>query len=142
MILEFLIHNFLFPKLQEYSVRPSIFLSLNALTNSAKPTFDQVPKLVRGDLLGVDITAEAAIAVDAKTGLVMYSKNVDAQRSIASITKLMTALVFLDQKPDFNLPVKVRETDRHEGGMINFNIGETLTLKDIFNSALVASDND
>lgn len=142
MILEFLVHNFLFPKLQEYSVRPSVFLTLNSFINSAKPTFDQVPKLVKGDLLGVDITAEAAIAVDAKTGLVMYSKNIDTPRSIASITKLMTAIVFLEQKPDLNLQVRVKEVDRHEGGMINFNIGETLTLKQIFNAALVASDND
>jgi len=142
MILEFLVHNFLFPKLQEYSVRPSIFLSLNSFTDSALPTFDQVPKLVKGDLLGVDITAEAAIAVDAKTGLVMYSKNSEVPRTIASITKLMTAIVFLEQKPNMDTLVKVREVDRHEGGMINFNIGETLTLKEVFNSALVASDND
>ena len=142
MILEFLVHTFLFPKLQSFSIRPAEFLTLKPQAGQTLPTFDDVPKRLPSDVLDVEITAKSAIAVDAKTGLIMYGKNTREQRSIASITKLMTAIVFLEQQPDLKRMITIQSGDRHEGGMISFNIGEKMTLADVLNAALVASDND
>ena len=49
-----------------------------------------------------DITARSAVAVDVATHKVLFDKNATEISSIASITKLMTAMVALEQNPDFN----------------------------------------
>ncbi|MCR4695557.1 MAG: D-alanyl-D-alanine carboxypeptidase [Pseudobutyrivibrio sp.] len=45
---------------------------------------------------GVDVTAESAIVMEANTGTILYSKNMDEQLFPASITKIMTALVVFE----------------------------------------------
>ena len=61
---------------------------------------------------------------------------------IASITKLMTALVFLDHNPGWQEEFYTIPSDRRNGGIIYLNTGEILTLKDLFYTVLIASDND
>jgi D-alanyl-D-alanine carboxypeptidase len=60
---------------------------------------------------------------------------------IASITKLMTALVFLDYNPDWDTVYKMKKEDRREGGRIYLFTGDEVTVKDLFYLSLVASDN-
>jgi len=92
--------------------------------------------------LDVKITAKSAIAVDAKTGTILYKNNSQEIRSMASITKLMTALVFLDHNPGWQKEIFTIASDRRNGGIIHLNTGEVMTLKDLFYTALIASDND
>ena len=49
-----------------------------------------------------DVRAAAAIIFDPVTGQVLYEENSQDKRSIASITKVMTALVYLEDNPDLN----------------------------------------
>ena len=49
-----------------------------------------------------DVRAAAAIVFDPATGQVLYEENSQDKRSIASITKVMTALVYLEDNPDLN----------------------------------------
>ncbi len=107
-----------------------------------QPQEQLVIERVHGDIIDIAITAASAIAVDKETGVIVYAKEADEVRPIASITKLMTALVFLDQGVDMNALVTLREVDRHEGGMIHFNIGEKIRVADLLYATLVASDND
>ena len=53
----------------------------------------------------------------------------------------MTALVVLDENPDFNTEYAIREDDRREGGRINLFWGDKITINDLFNASLVGSDN-
>src|SRR5262245_8727574 len=46
--------------------------------------------------------ARSAIVVDPTSGQILYEKNAEATMPIASITKLMTVLVFLERKPDLD----------------------------------------
>ena len=55
--------------------------------------------------------SSAALIVDANTGKVLYEKNSDQVRSIASITKLMAAMVILDAKPNMNQVLTVQSAD-------------------------------
>lgn len=91
--------------------------------------------------LGIDTTARAAIAVDAKTGIALYEKNADEPQSIASITKLMTALVVLEKRPDWDQVVEIKATDERSGGIAYLAPGEKVTVRDLFNMSLVASAN-
>ncbi|PLX20588.1 hypothetical protein C0584_05085 [Candidatus Parcubacteria bacterium] len=66
------------------------------------------------------------------------SKNIQA---IASITKLMTALVFLENNPGWENIYELKREDRVEGGRIYLYLGDKVRIIDLFNLSLVASAN-
>ncbi|NCC71674.1 hypothetical protein EOM09_08940, partial [bacterium] len=51
---------------------------------------------INRESVGVSVTAKSGIVIDYETGKILWEKNIDEVRSIASITKIMTALVFFD----------------------------------------------
>ena len=69
-----------------------------ALREAQEPRF----KLDASGALVPDVRAEAAIIYDSATGQVLWESNSNNQRSIASITKVMTAVVFLENSPDLS----------------------------------------
>jgi len=80
-------------------------------------------------------------AIDPKNGVELYSEQADKQVPIASIAKLMTALVFLDNNPGWDREYRVLATDQVNGGRVYVSNGDTVTLKDLFSLSLIASDN-
>jgi serine-type D-Ala-D-Ala carboxypeptidase (penicillin-binding protein 5/6) len=86
--------------------------------------------------------AAAAIVVDAREGTVLLAKNPNARRSIASTTKLMTALLTLER----SRPSTVFEgTDYQAGPMeskINLARGERMRVGDLLEALLLESAND
>jgi len=88
------------------------------------------------------IESKAAFVLDMKTGKVLYQKNGYEKRSIASLTKLLTALVFLETDPDWSKNVTVTQDDRVNGGVLVLKPGEVVNLKDLFRLSLVASVNN
>lgn len=100
-------------------------------------------KIIDGkESLGLQVTAKSAIVVDAASGKVLFNKDLDTKTPIASITKLMTALVFLDYNPGWNTVVTLEERDERVGATPRIYRGETVTVKDLFYSSLVSSDNN
>ncbi len=93
-----------------------------------------------GDLVP-DVRAEAAIIFDPETGRVLWAENAHDQRSIASITKVMTALVFLEDDPDLTQTVTVTRADTRRASTTYLRTNERLSLRDVLNVTLVASDN-
>ena len=141
MILELLLQYFLFSHISSLDYVNDVF-NIPSIISVASLVDAQHLERQNNDLLSIDITAQAAIAVDALTGDVLYEKNSEDVRTIASITKLMTAMVFLDQHIDPTRVITLKEVDRHQGGMIHINIGEGITAKDLLYATLVGSDND
>ncbi len=89
------------------------------------------------------LSATSAILVDGDTGRVLFEKNVHERRLIASITKLMTALVAVESTPDLTMPVTVkREWTMAEGSSIYLREGETLQLETLLYGLLLSSGND
>ena len=106
------------------------------------PVSDYVSVPVRNDMLtDFELKADSGIVIDLKTRDILYSKNPDEVRAIASITKLMTALVIMDLNPDFEQGYVIKRTDRRDGGRINVYTGDQVKLKNLFYLSLVASDN-
>ncbi|MCK9401637.1 MAG: serine hydrolase [Bacteroidales bacterium] len=87
------------------------------------------------------LATENGVVIDSATGAVLFQKNSDRVRPIASITKLMTALVFLEHNPGWELVYQIREEDRREGSKAYFAVGEKVKVKDLFYLSLVASGN-
>ena len=91
---------------------------------------------------GVKVTAKSALAVDAESGKILFEKNPQEVRSIASITKLMTALVFLEHNPGWDKEITMTESDFREGATSRLIVGEKVSVRDVFYTALVASANE
>ncbi len=103
----------------------------------AKPT---IPLAKGKEDCKVTTTAAVALVVDEKTDTVLYEKNSSAVRSLASITKLMSALVLLDAPMNWSSTVVVLIDDIDKNSH-HINVGEKFRLDDLWNIALVGSDN-
>lgn len=85
--------------------------------------------------------APQAIVVDPTTGRVLFEKNADRAVPIASLTKLMTALVFLEQKPDLAREATVTREDWTGAGHTQLRVAERVPLDDLLHMSLMVSDN-
>lgn len=99
-------------------------------------------KNTTSESLGVEVSAQSVLVVDNKTNKILYEKNSRDVRSIASITKLMTALVFLDYNPGWNSTITINESDYREGGIIYLINGEVISVDDVFHASLISSSNE
>lgn len=92
-----------------------------------------------------EVNARAALVMDATTGEVLYSKNTESVRSIASITKLMTAMVTLDANLNLYEQITLTSSDFAGAGGKNssstLRIGDTMTRSDALYLALMKSEN-
>ena len=87
--------------------------------------------------------ASAAILMDADSGRVLYEENIHQRRLIASITKLMTALVAVESGADLQQSVAVKpEWTGIEGSSIYLQPGESVTLELLLYGMLLRSGND
>lgn len=89
-----------------------------------------------------EITAKSAILVDANSGKVLYSKNDEAKRPVASTQKLLTALI-VAEAGDLDKKVEIEATDTNcEPTKINVKPGQSYTRLQLLNALLVKSGND
>ncbi|HZK87588.1 MAG TPA: D-alanyl-D-alanine carboxypeptidase family protein [Anaerovoracaceae bacterium] len=88
------------------------------------------------------ITAEAGVIIDANTGLVLFDKNKDVKLEPASITKVMTALLALENLDMKKEVIIDEETSFTEGSRIYLLKGEKVTVEDLMYALLLESAND
>ena len=101
------------------------------------------PASAAGSKLVSSVSAFSAILYHPETGSVLYEKNADVRRPIASTTKIMTALTVLGTETDLDRTVTVpREACGIEGSSLYLKPGETLTVRDLLYGLLLASAND
>ena len=93
-----------------------------------------------GDLVP-DVRAAAAIIYDPGTNQVLWEENSQSQRSIASITKVMTATVFLENNPDLTQPVTIGRSDVFQASTTRLHGSDHVTVDDLLHLLLIASDN-
>ncbi|MCD6442293.1 D-alanyl-D-alanine carboxypeptidase [bacterium] len=103
--------------------------------------------------LGPQLTAKSALIVDFDSGDILFEKDSTKILPIASITKLMTALVFLEKNTkEWDEKIVVSEEDlikwSNKGGgeiqpaQLSIRVGDELNIKDVFNSGLIKSANN
>lgn len=93
--------------------------------------------------IAVPFGSEHVLVVEEGTGKVLLEKNANIAVPIASLTKLMTAMVVLDSKPDMGEAISIDQTDvdmlKHSRSHVP--VGATLPRKYVLQLALMASDN-
>jgi D-alanyl-D-alanine endopeptidase (penicillin-binding protein 7) len=93
-----------------------------------------------GDLVP-DVRAAAAIIYNPDTNEVLWEANSQSQRSIASITKVMTATVFLENNPDLSQQAVVARSDVFQASTTHLRASDKVTADDLLHLLLIASDN-
>ena len=94
--------------------------------------------------------AEAVYLFDADTGKTILNQNADQQKYVASLTKMMTALLLLESGKDLNGEVTVptdltqefKDIQNANGTTMGLRIGETVRRIDLLNAMLITSAND
>ncbi|PKM12831.1 MAG: D-alanyl-D-alanine endopeptidase [Gammaproteobacteria bacterium HGW-Gammaproteobacteria-3] len=112
-----------------------ILLGLGIMALNLSPVFAQNQPL--------SLKSSAALVLDQKTGLVLYEKNAQKVVPIASITKLMTAMVLLDSKPDKagTITIAKADIDTLRGSRSRLPVGTSLSLREMLRLALMSSEN-
>jgi D-alanyl-D-alanine endopeptidase (penicillin-binding protein 7) len=89
------------------------------------------------------VKSQAALVVDEASGEVLFGKNAQSMLPIASLTKLMTAIVILDAEIDPHAPVTITKSDvdRLRGSHSRLPVGATLTRDELLHLSLMASEN-
>lgn len=95
----------------------------------------------------LDLLTDNAVIMEKETGKILYAKNETEKKAPASVTKIMTMLLTLDQiqqkKLSFDDMVTASEHAKEMGGtQINLDVGEKMSVYDLLMSVAVASAND
>ena len=108
----------------------------------AKPSFGQMIGL-HESADSLELKSGVALVLDQDTDEVLFSKNSQAVLPIASLTKLMTALVVTEAKLplDEMLTVTQDDVDTEKGSRSRLRVGTTLTREEMLHLALMSSEN-
>jgi D-alanyl-D-alanine endopeptidase (penicillin-binding protein 7) len=89
------------------------------------------------------LKSSSVLVIDQSDSSVLYSRHSDVPMPIASITKLMTALVVLDAKQPLDEAIQITDADRNlqKGGFSRLAVGTTLSRGDLMHLALMSSEN-
>ncbi len=98
--------------------------------------------MLKADALAPDIKAKAALLMDVSTGIILYEKNADEALPMASLTKIMTAMLILENH-DLDEVVEVQSNfSELEGVKIGLHRGETMTIHNLLKALLIRSAGD
>ncbi len=129
-----LIFNFLIIS-SFFIVSESIYKDISDKKNTYKLEIDELP-------------AESYILTDYRSGQVLYEKNADEKRAIASITKIMTILLIVEavENKKISLEDMVTATENakpsNNESSLWLQVGEKMTVRDLFKAVVVNSAND
>ena len=120
------------------NIRFSLLILL--LTGS---TMFATPGLAASKATSQQIASASGLVVDLQSGQTLYSSNPDQVVPIASVTKLMTAVVAIDAKlpMDQQLPVIIRDVAEMRGVYSRVRIGSEISRRDMLQLALMSSEN-
>lgn len=95
------------------------------------------------DASKLKLASANVLVLDAKAGEPIYAKGADTVTPIASVTKLMTAMVVLDAQQPLDEPISVGigDLDLLKGSHSRLNLGSELSRRDMLRLALMASEN-
>ena len=92
---------------------------------------------------GPDLYSSVAFAMDQKTGQILVNKNGHFVSPIASITKLMTAVITMDANlpMDEMITITDEDVDRLKGSRSRLAVGTTLSRQELLHLSLMSSEN-
>lgn len=102
----------------------------------------EAPTKKNQSTLGIDVDAKAAVVMDVASGQILYEKDSQTAFSIASLSKIITVMVFLDGKPNLDDQVTFLAEDVGSAGKTVIQTGERFTKREILQALLIGSVNE
>lgn len=99
------------------------------------------PKIKEGAVFSSKLSAQSYAVLDLETEKILLGAEENSPRSIGSISKLMTAIVFLENNPQWDKEITIDKDDGQLGKLYLFE-GEKVSVKDLFFTSLVGSSNN
>lgn len=93
-------------------------------------------------LANINVSAQAAILMEVDSGRIFFEKNADEELRIASITKIMTAIIALEEGELRDKVITSKNAAGKEGSSIYLRLGEKLTLEEMLYGLMLRSGND
>ncbi len=108
-----------------------------------QPEANTAPKQEQTYSQPLELSAHSALVFDQQTGQQLLAKNPELQTPIASITKLMTAMLVLDADQPLQERITITQDDRDtlKGTGSRLSIGSAYTREQLLHLSLIASDN-
>lgn len=128
-----------------HPVTPAAPLPDTPALASPLPTPDPIPDAPDRPRKTVElpvIHASSAILVDAISGQVLYERNADAKRPMASTTKIMTALLFCEHLPETAVLTASKHASEVRESSLHLKPGEHISAHDLLRAILMRSAND
>ncbi len=120
--------------------------SADSTDNTAVTTADSDPTVTAAAANAPVVDATAALLVSPESDMVLYEKNADEKRYPASTTKIMTALLTLENVSDLNAVVTAEDSDfEHvtaDSSNAGIKVGEQVTVKDLLYALMLPSANE
>jgi D-alanyl-D-alanine carboxypeptidase len=98
-----------------------------------------------------EVLSKAAVVMDVASSTILYAKNATSTMPLASLTKIITASVFLDTNPDFEKIIAYQTADeeknweyvdKSESARLRVADGDVMSVADVFFTTLMASTNN
>jgi D-alanyl-D-alanine endopeptidase (penicillin-binding protein 7) len=111
--------------------------------SAARSTAPEWERVRYGNPRALELRSQVGLVVDERQGTILYARDIDKPRPIASLTKLLTVMTLLDAKLSLGRAIEItkQDRDRFKGSRSSLRFGTTLTRGDLMRIALVASDN-
>ena len=93
-------------------------------------------------IYAIDTSARAAILMETENNVILYEKNINEVRSVASISKIMTAIIAIESGKMDDKVIIGDEINKAYGSGIYIKNGEELTLRDLVYGLMLRSGND
>lgn len=88
------------------------------------------------------ITGTSSLAIDLSTNTVLYEKNISEERPIASLSKLMTAVITMEEGKENDVVIVSGTAASTPGSTVWLSRGETITVKNLLAAVMIPSGND
>jgi D-alanyl-D-alanine endopeptidase (penicillin-binding protein 7) len=127
-----------------------LYVTSDANVTPPAPATDETASFIKAEDIieygkpnRLSLQSSVAIVMDDREGVMLYGRNVDRPRPIASLTKLMTALVIIESGLSLDEPIKItrEDRDRLRGTRSRLAYNAVFTRYDLLRAALGASDN-
>lgn len=120
---------------------PSTIATWEPLTaqTEASPKFPPIKNLRN---ISPVISAQSSIVLDLNSGVFLYEKDIHTQRPIASITKLMTSILILEENKLDEIVTISENAANTEGSTMNLQAGEKISLENLLYATIIHSAND
>lgn len=124
-----------------FSPIPEVFKNFGSTASSASFFTPQTTPIV-SNVKKPDIQAKGALSYDLTSDKLIYAKNIDKKLPIASLTKVMTALIALEEKSETDILEVTKNAASVGENSMGLTKGEKLTVKELLYGLFLHSGND